>query len=80
MKKKASTLLVEPGTIIRKMWERRQFRYPSVATSSFFSSISGADFMYVHCKINLESLSQASASRNKKTECLSLIQPILEQK
>jgi hypothetical protein len=32
----------------------------------FFGSISRADFMSVHCKIYLESLSQASAFRNKK--------------
>ncbi len=35
--------------------------------------------MSVHCKINLESLSQASAFRNKNGMSLSLIQPILER-
>ncbi len=43
---------------------------PLVATSSlncaFFGSISRADFMFVHCNMNHESLSQASAFRNKK--------------
>jgi hypothetical protein len=56
-----------------------------VATSSlhyvFFGSISRAEFTvctYVHCQINLESLAQIYAFRNKNRMSLTVIQPILE--
>ncbi len=55
---------------IRKAIQRCGKPNPLVAGSSlncvFFCGISRAHFMYVHCKNNLESLSQASAFRNKK--------------